>query len=258
MLSWEARTQIQQLWDLISLGDDVCISANKAKSFKKEVSELESLVNRLSQMLKTLLCFVTSMHNSLYLRPLHCIVAEVKVGFEHALSIIHKCKRRNLFWKLFTTCSNATQFVELFNCLNASISDMKWLLSIYMPQSCSTLTYEKPVKVKVWSCIATVKMGRALEDRVLALKQLASLAEQNDEYKNIIYEENGVPSLQKLLKEKISLDAQIMGVKTLCLLANEKERKRVILKEMISTILSRSSRTSVMSDQIQAANLVTL
>ncbi|PPR98702.1 hypothetical protein GOBAR_AA21958 [Gossypium barbadense] len=132
---------------------------------------------------------------------------------------------------------------------------MKWLLSIYMPQSCSTPTYEKPVKVKVGSCIAAVKMGRALEDRVLAVKQLASLAEQNDEYKNIIYEENGVPSLQKLLKEKISLDAQIMGVKTLCLLANEKERKRVILKEMISTILSRSSRTSAMSDQIQAANL---
>ncbi|TYI44143.1 hypothetical protein ES332_A01G217000v1 [Gossypium tomentosum] len=256
MLSWEARTQIQQLWDLISLGDDVCTSANKAKSFKKEVSELESLVNRLSQMLKTLLCFVTSTHTSLYLRPLHCIVAEVKVGFEHALSIVHKCKRGNLFWKLFTTCSNATQFVELFNCLNASISDMKWLLSIYMPQSCSTPTYEKPVKVKVWSCIAAVKMGRALEDRVLAVKQLASLAEQNDEYKNIIYEENGVPSLQKLLKEKISLDAQIMGVKTLCLLANEKERKRVILKEMISTILSRSSRTSAMSDQIQAANLL--
>ncbi|KAB2097774.1 hypothetical protein ES319_A01G194200v1, partial [Gossypium barbadense] len=256
MLSWEARTQIQQLWDLISLGDDVCTSANKAKSFKKEVSELESLVNRLSQMLKTLLCFVTSTHTSLYLRPLHCIVAEVKVGFEHALSIVHKCKCGNLFWKLFTTCSNATQFVELFNCLNASISDMKWLLSIYMPQNCSMPTYEKPVKVKVWSCIAAVKMGRALEDRVLAVKQLASLAEQNDEYKNIIYEENGVPSLQKLLKEKISLDAQIMGVKTLCLLANEKERKRVILKEMISTILSRSSRTSAMSDQIQAANLL--
>ncbi|KAK8370880.1 hypothetical protein V6Z11_A01G205300 [Gossypium hirsutum] len=126
-----------------------------------------------------------------------------------------------------TTCSNATQFVELFNCLNASISDMKWLLSIYMPQSCSTPTYEKTVSVKVWSCSAAVKMGRALEDRVLAVKQLASLAEQNDEYKNIIYEEDG------------------------------KERKGVIMEEMISTILCRLSRTSAMSDQIQASNLVT-
>ncbi|KAK8315089.1 hypothetical protein V6Z12_D01G216100 [Gossypium hirsutum] len=257
MLSWEAKTQIQQLRDLISLGDDVCTAATKTKSFKKEVSNLVPLVYRLSQMLKTLLCFVTSPHTSLYLRPLHCIVKEVKVGFEHALSIVHKCKRGNLLWKLFTTCSYATQFVELFNCLNASTSDMKWLLSIYMPQSCSTSTYEKPVKVKVWSCIAAVKMGRALEDRVRAVKQLASLAEQNDEYKNIIYEEDGVPSLQKLLKEKISLDAQIMTVKTLCLLANEEEKKRVIMKEMVSTILSRLSRTSAMSDQIQAANLVT-
>ncbi|XP_017622054.1 uncharacterized protein LOC108466221 [Gossypium arboreum] len=134
---------------------------------------------------------------------------------------------------------------------------MEWLLSIYMPQSWSTPTYEKSVKVKVWSCIATVKMERALEDRVRAVKQLASLAEQNDEYKNIIYEEDGEPSLQRLLKEKISLDAQIMAVKTLCLLANEKDRKRVIMKEMVSTILSHLSRTSAMSDQIQAANLVT-
>ncbi|PPR94323.1 hypothetical protein GOBAR_AA26348 [Gossypium barbadense] len=100
-------------------------------------------------------------------------------------------------------------------------------------------------------------MERALEDRVRAVKQLASLAEQNDEYKNIIYEEDGEPSLQRLLKEKISLDAQIMAVKTLGLLANEKDRKRVIMKEMVSTILSRLSRTSAMSDQIQAANLVT-
>ncbi|GMI87915.1 hypothetical protein HRI_002460800 [Hibiscus trionum] len=254
MLGWEAKIQIHKLLGLISLGEEVCSAVNKAKSFKAECGEVGMLVNQLSQTLKTLVCCIRSAPASLYLRPLGCVVAEVKLQFELALAIIHKCRRRNLIWRLFTS-RTATQFGELYNCLNASIEDMGWLLSIYVGGRCSTV-YKKSPTYLVWSCIAAVKMRRELDDRIEAAEFLALLAKEKDEYKNIIYEEGGVPPLQKLLKENISLDNQIKVAKTLCLLANEKEREIVIMKEMVSTILNRLSRTSPVYDQIEAADLV--
>ncbi|GMI70622.1 hypothetical protein HRI_000731500 [Hibiscus trionum] len=258
MLGWEANKQTQQILDLVSLAEEVCFAADEAKSFKGECDEARRLLIRLSQMLKTLLCCIRSAPTSLYLRPLNCIVAEVKAHFEVTLAIVRKCNRRNLIRRLFTR-RNTTRFQELYDRLNACISDMEWLLSIYVPQRgfvwCSTANQKSPMLV-VWSCIATVKMGCELEDRVRAAGCLMLLVERNDEYKKIIYEEGGVPPLQKLLKENISLDAQINVAKTLCLLVDDKEREIVIMNQMVPTILDRLSRTSVIWDQIEAADLV--
>ena len=62
--------------------------------------------------------------------------------------------------------------------------------------------------------------------------------------------------MQKLLKENFPLEAQITAANALCLLSDEQERARSIMKEMITTIVNRFSRTSPMSDQTKAANLV--
>ncbi|XVF00592.1 hypothetical protein REPUB_Repub04eG0013800 [Reevesia pubescens] len=99
-------------------------------------------------------------------------------------------------------------------------------------------------------------MGRQMEDRIEAVQSLALLAQEIDECKNIIFEEGGVPPLQKLLKENYPLEAQIIAANALCLLANKRERAMIIMKEMVSTIINRLSRTSRIWDQIQAANLV--
>ncbi|KAL4302200.1 hypothetical protein GQ457_10G022810 [Hibiscus cannabinus] len=257
MLGWEAKIQIQALLDLLSSGEEVCSAVHKAKSFKAECGEVGKLVNQLSQMLKTLLRCINSASAPLYLRPLGCLLDEVKLHFELALVVVRKCRRRNFIWRLFTSCT-ATQFGELYNCLKASIEDMEWLLSIYVGGCCSTV-YKKSPKYLVWSCIAAVKMRHELDDRVQAAESLALLAREKDEYKNIIYEEGGLPPLQKLLRENITLEAQIKVAKTLCLLVNEKEMEMdqmVIMKEMVSTILSRLSRTSPVLDQIEAADLV--
>ncbi|KAK8486236.1 hypothetical protein V6N13_090245 [Hibiscus sabdariffa] len=258
MLGWEAEKQTEQLLDLVSFAEEVCLAADKAKSFKVEWNEAKQLVIRLSQMLKTLLCCIRSAPTSLYLRPVKCIVHNVEAHFELALAIVRKCKGRNLIQRLFTG-RNTTRFRELHDRLNASISDMKWLLSIYVPQrgflGCSTANEKSPTLL-VWSCIATIRMGSELEDRERAAGCLMSLVQRNDEYKKIIYEEGGVPPLQKLLKENISIDAQIIVAKTLCLLVDEKEREMVVMNEMVSTILDRLSRTSGICDQIEAADLV--
>ena len=52
------------------------------------------------------------------------------------------------------------------------------------------------------------------------------------------------------------MDAQIPAANAPCVLANEQERARIIMKEMISTIINRLSRTSPIRDQIQVVNLV--
>ncbi|KAE8698820.1 hypothetical protein F3Y22_tig00110597pilonHSYRG00903 [Hibiscus syriacus] len=229
MLGWEAKIQIQKLLDLIYLSDNVCSAVNKAKSFKRECSEVGKPVNQLSQTMKILLCCIRSARALLYLRPLHCILPEVKRHFELALSLVHKCKQRNFIWRLFTG-SNGIQFRELYNFLHDPIEDMEWLFSIYVAGRHETPCKKSP-KYLVWSYIATVKMGRELDDRIKATDSLTFLALEKDEYKNIV-------------------------AKTLCLLANEKGREMVIMKEMVSMILNRLSRTSPIWDRIEAADLV--
>ncbi|XVE48592.1 hypothetical protein DITRI_Ditri01bG0013900 [Diplodiscus trichospermus] len=112
------------------------------------------------------------------------------------------------------------------------------------------------ITLSVWSCIATVQMEPQVEDRIKAIERLRLIAQENNEYREIIFEEGGVPPLQKLLKENIPLEPRITAVNALCLLADEK-RANCIMKEMITTIVNRLSRTSPTTDQIKAANLVT-
>ncbi|XWS62431.1 hypothetical protein CRYUN_Cryun06bG0010200 [Craigia yunnanensis] len=258
MLGWEAKMQIQELLDLISLGEEVCLAVNGAKSFKVGCGELGKRVNRLSQMLKILFRFIISARTSLYLRPVKSIIANVKYNFELALTILYKCKRRSLLRRLFTN-RNANHFCDLFLGLDDSISDMEWLLIVYNPKNSRAtgpIDNKMSITFLVCSCIATVQMGRQLEDRVKATECLQLLAQINNEYKKIIFEEGGVLPLQKLLKENFPLEAQITAANALCHLSDEQERARSIMKEMITTIVNRLSRTSPMSDQTKAANLV--
>ncbi|XVF00590.1 hypothetical protein REPUB_Repub04eG0013600 [Reevesia pubescens] len=242
---------------LILLGDEVCLAINEAKSFKVECGEVGKRVNQLSQMLKILICFIYSAHTSFCLKPVKCIVAKVKNNFELVMAIVYKCKRRNLVCRLFTN-HKETQFRELSHLLDDSINDMEWLVTVYDPQSraIGSTANKKSATFLVWSYIATLQMGRQMEDRIEAVQFLALLAQETDEYKNIIFEEGGVPPLQKLLEENYPLEAQIIAANALCLLASKQERAMIIMKEMVSTIINRLSRTSRIWDQIQAANLV--
>ncbi|XWS40384.1 hypothetical protein CRYUN_Cryun18bG0136600 [Craigia yunnanensis] len=258
MLGSETKKQLQEICDLILLGDKVCLAVNEATSFKMECGEVGKRVNRLVEMLEIQFCFFTSAHTALYSRPVNCIVAKVKDSFKDALDIVNKCKHQSLLCRVLFTCCNATHFRKLFDHLDASISDMQWLVTVYDPQreAVDLTEYKKSAKFLVWSCIATVQMERQWEGRVKGAECLALLAREKEEYKKIIFEEGGIPPLQKILKDNSPLYAQITAANALCLLANEKERVMIIMKEMISTIVNRLSRTSPILDQIQAANLV--
>ncbi|XVF68216.1 hypothetical protein PTKIN_Ptkin10aG0187100 [Pterospermum kingtungense] len=257
MLGSEAKTQIQEILDLILLGDEVCSAVKQAKSFMEECGELRKRVSQLVEMLETLFCFITSFDTALYLRPVKCVVPKVKDNFKHALDIVNKCQNQSFICRVIFTCSNATQFRNLFQLLDASIMDMQCLVTVYdLQKEAIDPRIKKSPAFLVWSFIASVQMGRQLGDRVDAAKNLALLAQEKEEYKEIIFEEGGVPPLLKLFKKTSSPDAQITVANALCLLANDEERTEIIMKEMISAIVNRLSRTSPVMDQIQAANLV--
>ncbi|TYH26513.1 hypothetical protein ES288_A03G258800v1 [Gossypium darwinii] len=248
----------RKIFDLILLGEDVCLAVNQYNSFKVECGELRKRVSRLLEMLNDLICFITSGSTSHYLRPLNCMVAKLLDYFMAAQYIVRNQKHQNLFCRLFTS-RVATDFQKLFHVLDASITDMEWVVSLYEPQnrgrSCWKTANSVSPTVLVWSCVANIEMGSSLDDRIEACDRLASLVRHKDEYKYIIVEEGGVDSLMKLLKENCSLVAHIAAANTLCLLANE-DSEGTIMKEMISTFIKSLSKKSLMRDQMQAADLV--
>ncbi|KAA3482169.1 Armadillo repeat only 4-like protein [Gossypium australe] len=150
--------------------------------------------------------------------------------------IVRNQKYQNLFCGLFTS-SITTDFQKFFHILDASITDMEWVVSLYEPQnrgrSCWTTANRMSPTVFLWSCIANVEMGSSLDDRIEACDH----------------------SLMKLLKEYCPLVAHIAAVNKLCLLANE-DSEGTIMKEMISTFIKSLSKTSPISKQTQAADLV--
>ncbi|KAH1099246.1 hypothetical protein J1N35_016167 [Gossypium stocksii] len=243
------------LLDMIHLGQDVCSAINRSNSFKVKCSELGTRVNRLLLMLRSLPRFLNSA-TPLYLMSMNSIVVKLEDNFKVAQHVVHKCKPRRRLCRFFTgRIRILTDFQELFHVLDASITEMEWLVSDYEPQSKDRGSMYSPT-VLVWSCIATVEMGPSLDDRIEAAYRLASLVQQKDfEYKPLIFE-GGLPSLMKLLKENSPV-AHIAAANALCLLANEEEKSGTIMKELIHTIASRLSRTSSRCDQKQAADLVT-
>lgn len=262
MASASEEKQIEdQMSYPILLSERVRSAVDDAESFKLECSEVGKQVERLSQMLRTVVRFSTTTP-FLYERPIRRIIAEVCKNLERALTLVRKCKRQSILRRVVTITS-ATDFRKLSNFLDSSLGDMKWLLSIFDPESANNgivlslppIASNDPILAWVWSFIATIQMGQ-LPDRVEAAIELAPLAQDNDRNKKIIVEEGGVFPLLKLLKEESSPDAQIAATTALYNLASDQERVRAIVNEDGVPIIVQVLRDSPMRVQTRAASLV--
>lgn len=247
----------------ILLAERVRSVVDESESFKAECGEVGKQVDRLSQMLRTVVRFATSAQ-SLYERPIRRVVSEVSKNLERSLTLVRKCKRQSVLRRVVTIVS-AADFRKLSSLLDASVGDMRWLLSIFDSEnggasggivlSLPPIASNDPILSWVWSYIAAVQMGQ-LSDRIEAASELASLAKDNDRNKKIIVEEGGVPPLLKLLKETASSEAQIAVATALYNIANDQERVRVIVGELgVPTIVNVLS-DSIIKVQIQVAGLV--
>ncbi|XP_027361119.1 uncharacterized protein LOC113869144 isoform X3 [Abrus precatorius] len=229
-----------ELWSPIQVAERVRSAVEEVESFKLECSEVWKQVDRLLQMLRTLVRFATATASAasappLYERPIRRVAAETAKNLDRALTLVRKCKRRSILRRVVTIVS-AADFRKVLGHLDTSVGDMKWLLSILdadggggggggggIVLSLPPIASNDPILAWVWSFIASVQMGQ-LNDRIEAANELASFAQDNDRNKKIIVEEGGVPPLLKLLKEASSPLAQIAAASALCHLANDLER----------------------------------
>lgn len=251
----------EELSHPIMLSERVRSAVDEAESFKSECYELGKQVDRLSQMLRSLVRFTTSAQ-SLYDRPIRRVAADVSRHLERALALARKCKHQNILRRVVTITS-AADFRKIANLLDTSMGDLKWLLSVFgsdgkgggIELSLPPIASNDPILSWVWSFIASIHMG-PLPDRIEAANELASLARDNDRNKTIIVEEGGVPPLLKLLKETSAPNAQIAAATALEYLANDRGRVQAIVNELGVQTIVQILGDAPMRVQIQVASLV--
>ncbi|KAE8023520.1 hypothetical protein FH972_009204 [Carpinus fangiana] len=259
MASEEKRIAVELSYP-IGLAEQVRSAADDAKSFKLECIEVGKYAERLTQMLRTLVRFLTTTP-SLYERPIRRVIAEVSKNLDRALTLVRKCKRQSVLRRVVTIVS-AADFRKVFGLLESSIGDMRWLLSIFDSENATGIVLSlppiasnDPILAWVWSYIATLQMAQ-LTERVEAANELASLVKDTDRNKKIVVEEGGVPPLLKLLKEGASPDAQVAAASALHSLADEQDRVRSIVNELGVQIIVKALGDSPMRVQSQLASLV--
>ncbi|XP_044492646.1 uncharacterized protein LOC123216296 [Mangifera indica] len=253
----------EELSAIIIWAERVRLAVDEAESFKADCQEVGRHVDWLLQMLRTVVRFASS-SQALYDRPIRRVIADVSRHIERALILVRKCKRRSVLRRVVAIVT-AADFRKLLILLEASVGDMRWLLSIFDTENGGAsggivltlppIASNDPILSWVWSYIAAIHMGQ-LSDRIEAANELASLAEDNDRNKKIIVEEGGVPPLLTLLKETASWEAQIASATALYNLANDQERVRVIVNELGVPLIVNVLNESLMKVQIQVASLV--
>ncbi|KAI3812454.1 hypothetical protein L1987_17163 [Smallanthus sonchifolius] len=250
----------------VVLTDRIRHAVDESKFYKLECADVGKQVDRLSQMLRSAVRFANS--TPLYERPVRRIFNEVAGNLNRALTLVRKCRHRGII-RRFVSIVGANDFRKIFNILDVSIGDMKWLLSIFdageesggtaddggIILTLPPIASNDPILAWVWSCIASLHTC-SLNLKIEAAQELSTLARDSDRNKMVILEEGGIAPLLKLLKEDLSPDAQIAGAMSLFNLANDQTRVRSVFNEHGVPILAQALRNSCISVQIEVAKLI--
>ncbi|PKU79367.1 uncharacterized protein LOC110109680 [Dendrobium catenatum] len=247
----------------ILLAERVRKAATEAESFKTECAEVGKQVDQLATMLRSAVRRATA-SPSVYDRPVRRIVAEAAKTLERALALVRRCKRAGVLRRVVTITTGSTDFRKIVPLLDASIGDLRWLLSVYSDDaagggivlSLPPIASTDPILSWVWSYIVTVQMASSTSDRVEAAHTLANLALDNNRNKKIIIEEGGVPPLLSLLRDGPSVDAQVAAAAALSNLATDPDHVALIIKELAVPIIVHVLSDSPMRLQTRVASLV--
>ncbi|KAB5532037.1 hypothetical protein DKX38_018707 [Salix brachista] len=254
----EEKTVLEELYLPILLADRVIKSAQEAESSKQDCSDLAKQLDRLSQMLRSAVRLAIS--TPLYDRPLRRIASEITKNLDRARTPVRKCKKHSGVFRQVFCITTIADFRKVSSLLESSIGDMKWLLSIFESDggahlSLPPIASNDPILAWVWSSISAVQMGQ-VKDRDGAANQLASLALDNDRNKKMIVEEGGIFPLLKLLKEGASAEARIAAATALFNIGNGKQRVRLIVEALETSMIVGVLGDSPIKVQISVANLV--
>ncbi|KAK8933726.1 hypothetical protein KSP39_PZI015704 [Platanthera zijinensis] len=241
-------------------------AVTEAESFKTECAEVGKQVDQLATMLRSAVRRATA-SPSVYDRPVRRIVSEAAKTLERALALVRRCKRAGILRRVMTITTGSTDFRKIISLLDASLGDLRWLLSVYSDDggaggggggivlSLPPIASTDPILSWVWSYIATVQMG-SVSDRVEAAQTLATLALDNDRNKKIIIEEGGVPPLLSLLRDGPSVESQIAATVALSNLASGPDHVSLIIKELAVPIIVHVLSDSPMRLQTRVASLI--
>ncbi|EHA8591627.1 putative protein ARABIDILLO 1 [Cocos nucifera] len=199
-----------------------------------------------------------------YDRPVRRILADASKSLERALALARRCKRSGVLRRVVTITTGSADFRKTLALLDASLADLRWLISIYSPDDGSSavislppIASTDPILSWVWSYLATIQStARHTADRAEAAHSLINLALDNDRNKKIILEEGGAPLLLALLRDGPSIDAQIAAAAALASLASSPDYVAVLLRELAVPTVVGVLSDSPMRLQARVAALV--
>nr|XP_043627098.1 uncharacterized protein LOC122598570 [Erigeron canadensis] len=246
----------------IILSERIRTAVHDTKSYKLECTEVLKQVNHLAQMLRAFVRFTNSTP-SFYDRPVRHVFSEIIKTLSRTLTLVRKCRRNSIFLRVISIAS-AAEFKRVFVLLEASIGDMKWLLSIFAPSaggedtgivlSLPPIASNDPIVAWVWSYICSLYIC-PLNVKVDVANALCSLSDDNTRNKKIIVQEGGVPPLLKLLNED-SPEAQIAAANVLFSLASYQDTARMITSELGVPIIVQRFQKGTLRVQILLAKLI--
>ncbi|XP_076908002.1 uncharacterized protein LOC143564689 [Bidens hawaiensis] len=231
----------------IILTDCIRLAVHDAKFYKLECSDVGKHVDHLSHLLHSAVRL--SDHSAtLYERPVRRIFNDVVRNLNRALSLLRKCRHRG-FIRRFVSIVSTTDFKKVANIIQASIGDIKWLLTVFNFNSDEEEEEEEeeegivltlppiasndPILAWIWSSIASLH-NSPLDLKIEAARELATLARDSDRNKT----------------------TQIAGAVALFHLANDKTRARAVFNEHGVPILAQAFRNSPILVQIEIAKLI--
>ncbi|THG21997.1 hypothetical protein TEA_017967 [Camellia sinensis var. sinensis] len=173
---------------------------NSCLRLNEEMKGVDSLGTQLSDLpsATTTTTITTTAKSSLYEHLIYRSAIDVSKTLEQALTLVRKCKRSGVLRQVFAITTSA-DFCKVPSLLELSITDVSWLLFI---------ASNDPILAILWFSIASIQMGRILRNGIDAANNLAFLGRDNDYNKKMIVKEGGVVPLLKLLKERVSPNAQ--------------------------------------------------
>ncbi|KAG1363346.1 Protein ARABIDILLO 1 [Cocos nucifera] len=264
------RTIEDELSLPILLAERVRKAVGEAESFKTECAEMGRQADLLADMLRAAIRRLSAIPSP-YERPALRIAGEASKALDRALSLARRCRRSGVLCRVVSITTGSADFRKALALLEASLGDLRWLLSVYSPSddpsdggapgglilSLPPIASTDPILSWVWSCIATVQMATCPSDRAEAAASLANLALDSGRNKKIIIDEGGVPPLLSLLRDgAASLDGQIAAATALANLAADRDLVSLIVADLAVPVVVQVLADAPMRLQSSLAALV--
>ncbi|GMJ12617.1 armadillo repeat only 4 [Hibiscus trionum] len=236
------------LKELVSQATQVEDAVAQAKLFRVNCRKMGMMVCQLSQMLLTLLRYVSLDPVLLYMNPNHYFstISMVSRILDQALSLACTCKRKTIFCHLFPAM-NRTRFHKLYRLLDACIADTNRLLIIYDPGFNRLLANGSPFPLASWSCMVTAAHSGDelhLHQTLMILTEITTRAECNIDLRCKAFKTNSpgakaiVELLLNVIQESEVRTSKVLAIRSIGSLARifRESNNHPVLRVLVSQL----------------------